>query len=342
MSVNDKFMFKSFMDFCGSFSDKEVWHDISYPGIKRNKYEVSNFGNVRNIKTKKIMAKREHGGYVISQLMGEDNKNHQYQTHRIVAYEFVEGFDNGLVVNHKDGDKQNNHPSNLEWVTQYENVKHANDMGLNKHAKGENVNTSILSNEQVHMICQLIKKYNGNIQNVLMNIKCKNGISDKKLCKIIGLIKNKICWRSISDIYFTDEFVKHKNQLSEDDIIKISKLIKKYDGDVDKIHSMLAQSQINVSKQYITNIKNKRILSNISDKYFTNDYHERLTDDEAILICEQLMKNQGDITKTYNTLKHDISKLTSKRIENIKYKISKTHISDRYFMKGYFKKDKVN
>lgn len=43
--------------------------------------------------------------------------------HRLVAEHFVEGYEEGRVVNHIDGDNQNNHKDNLEWVTPSENVK---------------------------------------------------------------------------------------------------------------------------------------------------------------------------------------------------------------------------
>lgn len=42
--------------------------------------------------------------------------------HRLVAKYFVPGYFDGAVVNHKDGNNRNNHASNLEWVTQRDNI----------------------------------------------------------------------------------------------------------------------------------------------------------------------------------------------------------------------------
>lgn len=52
--------------------------------------------------------------------------------HRAIAHSFVENPDpdNKIQVNHIDGNKQNNHYTNLEWVTNQENLDHAFQLGL--------------------------------------------------------------------------------------------------------------------------------------------------------------------------------------------------------------------
>lgn len=45
--------------------------------------------------------------------------------HTLVARAFVDGYAEGLQVNHKDGNKLNNNADNLEWVTPKENTRHA-------------------------------------------------------------------------------------------------------------------------------------------------------------------------------------------------------------------------
>jgi hypothetical protein len=45
--------------------------------------------------------------------------------HRIVGQLYVPNPENKCCINHKDGDKTNNHYTNLEWVTLKENSQHS-------------------------------------------------------------------------------------------------------------------------------------------------------------------------------------------------------------------------
>ena len=56
--------------------------------------------------------------------------NTTYMIHRLVAEGYCENPEGKPFVNHIDGNKLNNHCSNLEWCTQAENLKHARDTGL--------------------------------------------------------------------------------------------------------------------------------------------------------------------------------------------------------------------
>ena len=59
--------------------------------------------------------------------------------HRLVAYTYLSVPDaNKVWVNHKDGNKHNNHYTNLEWTTISENIQHAYNTGLRVMPTGTN------------------------------------------------------------------------------------------------------------------------------------------------------------------------------------------------------------
>lgn len=102
---------------------EEIWRDIpGYEGI----YEVSNLGNVQSLRycpPKAIYQSTTNCGYkqVALYKNGEEKK---FGVHRLVAIVFVDGYKDGLEVNHKDLNKENNIYTNLEWTTRSENQKH--------------------------------------------------------------------------------------------------------------------------------------------------------------------------------------------------------------------------
>lgn len=110
--------------------------------------------------------------------------------HRVVAQQFVENTDpmRNKVVNHKDGNKLNYHPSNLEWVTYSENMKHAYAMGLRFPIKN-----SELEDILIHEICY----------------KLEQGYRNKELAAeypflpktILSEIRTGRTWKDISCLY---------------------------------------------------------------------------------------------------------------------------------------------
>lgn len=98
------------------------------------RYKVTRDGRIRsNIKPGGAWLKPNVNsrGYLCVSLW-VDGKQKTHHLHRLIALHFVPGYQEGLQVNHIDGNKLNNDLSNLEWCTASENMKHAYRNGLTK------------------------------------------------------------------------------------------------------------------------------------------------------------------------------------------------------------------
>lgn len=93
-----------------------------------NKYEVSNYGNVRNRITKKLISQYECRKYMTVGLY-YDNKIHNFRVHRLVAMAFIKNFTKDCVVMHLDNNTKNNRLENLKCGTQKENIQQCYKQG---------------------------------------------------------------------------------------------------------------------------------------------------------------------------------------------------------------------
>ena len=88
------------------------------------KYEVSNLGKVRNIKSGRTLKPSLHTDGYLRHNLCENNKQKKLYLHRIIATAFIDNPGEKPCVNHIDENKLNNDLSNLEWCTVKENNIH--------------------------------------------------------------------------------------------------------------------------------------------------------------------------------------------------------------------------
>lgn len=88
-------------------------------------------GNLRHIKDADNGKGYRYITLRVDQNIPTSRKNRKnYYIHRLVALAFLKKKPGKNDVNHKDGNKANNHFLNLEWCDKFENMKHAYRNGL--------------------------------------------------------------------------------------------------------------------------------------------------------------------------------------------------------------------
>lgn len=114
------------------------------------------------------------GGYLLVTY-----KNTSYRVHRVVASIHCPGYAPGLVVDHVDGNRLNNDPKNLNWVTPGENTKRAWETGLVDNA-GENHGLAKLTDAIVMDIRESFSA--GESQQSIAD---RLGVSSKTISKVV-------------------------------------------------------------------------------------------------------------------------------------------------------------
>ena len=118
----------------------EVWKNIvGYEGV----YQVSNIGNIKSLKRyvksrggslrqlpEKIVKPLLSGSGYLNVIASKNQKRQTLIVHHIVAEYFIGPRPNGLVIDHIDGNKHNNHADNLRYVSTKINLRKRHDAKL--------------------------------------------------------------------------------------------------------------------------------------------------------------------------------------------------------------------
>ena len=154
-------------------------------------YCINEYGLILNIRTRGIVKPSINKNGQLQVCL--TNKN-TYSIHRLVALTFIENKENKPEVNHKDGNKLNNHVSNLEWNTTQENLEHKRINNLGKTLKAKLSATGI-NNSQAKLDEEDV---------IFIRTNCETKIDIKKFSKELDVsiatiydIKNRRSWTHI-------------------------------------------------------------------------------------------------------------------------------------------------
>lgn len=157
----------------------ELWEKYN------DKYDISNYGNIRNNITKKLYKPhKDKDGYLI---------HNNIKLHRAVALTFIPNPNNYTDVDHIDYNRSNNNVNNLRWCSHKDNCQHSSK-NYGKHCKILNTEQveeirekykmnkgSKKSKNKLYTIRSLANEYNCNhetIRKIILNLTYKKGGED--------------------------------------------------------------------------------------------------------------------------------------------------------------------
>lgn len=158
---------------------QEVWKTIENTN---NTYFISNMGNVKSLKGRNANGRILkpyiiNSGYKMVNMM-VDGKKQRKLVHRLVASSFLH-LKEGLVVNHKNGDKLDNRLVNLEVCSYKENSEHAHKNGLvNMNSVRKKVNMYDMQYNYQESFDSITEAFNKTKIDISGISKCCRGLRD--------------------------------------------------------------------------------------------------------------------------------------------------------------------
>lgn len=213
-------------------------------------YAVTYSGEVYGFRSHRFLKQSDNGeGYLRVYIQADDGAWHTQLVHRLVATAFVANPDPAVKdqVNHKDGNKYNNHGDNLEWTSCLENVHHSRENSLR-----DDKACRVLSDEQAYRFFKMLV----------------TGITKKDACDMVGITVKQAHWvihgrtyQGIREECGWDNRPFRRETLSFETVITICKMLQ--DGKSPKEISEM----LHVPKWKVVSIKGRRSFREISESF---------------------------------------------------------------------------
>lgn len=221
--------------------------NLSFLGF--DKYCACSTGKIYSLRSNTYLKSVVQRNGYCQVTMSQDGYRKNFSVHRLIAMAYFGTDDADLVVNHKDGNKQNNRLDNLEFVTQKENVHHAIMIGLRVGTRNPDRE---LSDEVVHIVCKLL-------QDSWRNTDIADALSIKR--EVVANIRYGSIYQEISCEYDFNNVLPSRRKLSTEKLVGIcemlqdkksySEICKKYDVSSVTVHKIkYRKSGIFISKNY--------------------------------------------------------------------------------------------
>jgi hypothetical protein len=145
---------------------------------------ITEDGQVKNLATNAFLTPIQNpNGYLKVGLADGQGGHTQISIHRLVALHYLPNPYEYSQINHKDGNKENNHKDNLEWCSQQMNNQHALETGLRPGYMSaddkEKYLQEILNGVQVNDLAQRIKRGPETLHKMLRETAERLGIHDQ-------------------------------------------------------------------------------------------------------------------------------------------------------------------
>lgn len=246
----------------------EQWVWLDYPGIKKERYIISNYGRILNKDDEEISVHVGQDGHYKTALMSDKNNNKQKLTSvpRLIAYHFC-NFPKGIeereleniIVKYKDGNSENIKYSNLYWTT---------------HQGGTKLGIEV---DQIRDIINYVRQLSNkgySVPDIMVLTNHKFNVNYTKSKYQTMISRTREVYDPTYETLDVDcrklrkRGTKKQMRLSDEEVELICERIVEFNGNCVRVFESVEDDIPDIGLHIITHIRNGEYHTRISEKYF--------------------------------------------------------------------------